>query len=106
MDPDWCLPSKLDKNPMAWMISVDGFILDARCSVKREIQEKAYARGFIPYIPADDKPEDIDGEQTSPHQNKPVNSSPDALYLLDVFLIDGPITIPSPKKEYEEIGLT
>jgi hypothetical protein len=108
MDPDWCLPSKLDNNPMAWMISVDGFILDAR-TVRREIQEEAYARGLIPYIPADGKPSDIDGEQTSshqskkqvsPHQNqkqasshqsKPVNPSPDALYVLDVFIIDGPI---------------
>jgi Domain of unknown function (DUF6398)/Plasmid pRiA4b ORF-3-like protein len=99
MDPDWCLPSKLDDNPMAWMISVDGFILDAR-TVRREIQEEAYARGFIPYIPADGKPEDIDEEQASSHQskkqasshqNKTVNSSPDALYVLDVFIIDGPI---------------
>ncbi len=100
MDPEWCLPSKLDQNPIAWMISVNGFILDAR-SVPREIQEEAYAQGFIPYIPADGKPEDIDEEQTSPHeskkqvspdQNQPVNSSPDALYVLDVFIIDGPVT--------------
>ena len=91
MDPNWCLPSKLDKNPMAWMISVDGFILDAR-TVRREIQEEAYARGLIPYIPADGKPEDIDLEQASSIMCKPVNSSPDALYVLDVFIIDGPIT--------------
>ena len=91
MDPDWCLPSKLDKNPMAWMISVDGFILDAR-TVRREIQEEAYARGLIPYIPADGKPEHIDLEQASSIMWKPVNSSPDALYVLDVFIIDGPIT--------------
>jgi hypothetical protein len=100
MDPDWCLPSKLDDNPMAWMISVDGFILDARAT-PRNVQEEAYARGLIPYIPADGKPEEIDEEQTSSHQskkqpssnrNKPVNSSPDALYVLDVFIIDGPIT--------------
>jgi hypothetical protein len=90
MDPDWCLPSKLDNNPMAWMISVDGFILDAR-SVRREIQEEAYARGLIPYIPADGKPEDIDEKQASSQQSKPVNFSPDALYVLDVFIIDGPI---------------
>ncbi len=75
---------------MAWMISVDGFILDAR-TVRPEIQEEAYARGFIPYIPALGKPSDIDGEQTSSHQSKPVNSTDDALYVLDVFLIDGPI---------------
>jgi Domain of unknown function (DUF6398)/Plasmid pRiA4b ORF-3-like protein len=91
MDPNWCLPSKLDNNPMAWMISVDGFILDARF-VRREIQEVAYAQGLIPYIPDDSKSEKIDEKQALPHQNKPVASSPNALYVLDVFLIDGPIT--------------
>jgi hypothetical protein len=90
MDPNWFLPSKLDKNPMAWMISVDGFILDAR-SVPREIQEVAYVQGFIPYIPDEGKSSNIDEKQASPDQNKPVASSPNALYVLDVFLIDGPM---------------
>ncbi|KST61822.1 DUF6398 domain-containing protein [Mastigocoleus testarum] len=92
MDPNWCLPSKLDKNPMAWMISIDGFIIDAR-SAPREIQEVAYAQGFIPYIPGNGESKDIDESETSPEQlNKAVNSSPNALYVLDVFLIDGPVT--------------
>jgi len=50
MDPRWCLPSKLENNPMAWMIQVDGFIVDAR-SMPLEIQEEALQRGLIPYIP-------------------------------------------------------
>ena len=92
MDPNWCLPSKLDKNPMAWMISVDGFIIDAR-SAPREIQEVAYAQGFIPYLPGNGESKDIDESETSPEQlNKAVNSSPNGLYVLDVFLIDGPVT--------------
>ena len=49
-DPRWSLPSKLDKNPMAWLIQVDGFIVDAR-SMSVEIQEEAFRRGLIPYIP-------------------------------------------------------
>ena len=52
LDPNWCLPSLMDSNPMAWMIMVDGFMLDAR-HVSREIQEIAYKKGIIPYIPAD-----------------------------------------------------
>ncbi|MEK5039502.1 DUF6398 domain-containing protein [Sporosarcina sp. FSL K6-3457] len=49
-DPDWSLPSKVVENPMAWMISVNGFHMDARvCS--REIQEEACRRGLIPYLP-------------------------------------------------------
>lgn len=52
LDPTWCLLSKLDKNPMAWLIMVNGLILDGR-HLPREIQEMTYQKGFIPYIPAD-----------------------------------------------------
>ena len=52
MDPNWTLPSRMDRNPMAWYISVDGMILDAR-SLPRHIQVVAYEKGLIPYIPAD-----------------------------------------------------
>lgn len=53
MDPDWTLPSRMDDNLMAWFITVDGFIVDAR-TMPREIQEIAYEKGLIPYIPGDD----------------------------------------------------
>ena len=49
-DPNWCLPSLMDDNPLAWSIMVDGFIVDAR-RMPREIQEIAYRKGLIPYIP-------------------------------------------------------
>jgi hypothetical protein len=52
MDPDWTLPSRMDDNIMAWMIEVNGLIVDAR-HLPREIQEIAYRKGFIPYIPED-----------------------------------------------------
>ena len=52
LDPNWCLPSKLADNPMAWMIMVDGLIVDVR-HLPREFQEAAYKKGIIPYIPAD-----------------------------------------------------
>ena len=50
MDPVWYRPSKLADNVMAWMISVDGLIVDARYA-PREIQEEAARRGLIPYLP-------------------------------------------------------
>ena len=50
MDPQWTLPSRLADNPMAWMISVNGFVVDAR-SMPREIQDEAFRLGLIPYIP-------------------------------------------------------
>ncbi|GAC1433816.1 MAG: hypothetical protein PVS3B3_28340 [Ktedonobacteraceae bacterium] len=50
MDPDWTLPSKIDTNLMAWMIQVNGLIVDAR-HLPRAIQEEAFRKGLIPYIP-------------------------------------------------------
>ena len=52
LDPNWCLPSKLDDNPIAWMITFNGLLVDAR-DLPRNIQELAYKKGLIPYIPAD-----------------------------------------------------
>jgi hypothetical protein len=49
-DSDWTLPSRIDGNPVAWLISVNGFILDARYA-PRSIQEEAYRKGLIPYLP-------------------------------------------------------
>ena len=50
MHPEWTLPSLMDENPLAWMISVNGLIIDAR-QAPREIQEEAYRLGLIPYLP-------------------------------------------------------
>ena len=50
MEPEWSLPSRLDQNPMAWMIMVNGFIIDAR-SAPRAIQAEALRKGLIPYLP-------------------------------------------------------
>ena len=49
-DPRWCLPSLLADNPLVWLIQVDGFLLDAR-DAPRDIQEEAFRRGLIPYLP-------------------------------------------------------
>lgn len=49
-DPDWCLPTKLDQNPLAWMVAVDGFPVDVR-SAPREIQEEAFRRSLVPCLP-------------------------------------------------------
>jgi len=54
LDPRWTLPSQLDNHPYLWLISVNGFIIDVR-DAPREIQELAYQKGLIPYIPADRK---------------------------------------------------
>jgi hypothetical protein len=64
-DPNWCLPSKIDANPMVWYIMVNGYIMDAR-TAPREIQAEAFRLGLIPYIPADrtaNTPSVLDADQ-------------------------------------------
>jgi hypothetical protein len=50
LHPDWCLPSMLDENPLAWIIEVNALPVDARM-MPREVQEEAYRLGLIPYVP-------------------------------------------------------
>lgn len=52
LDPRWCLPSLVDKNLLVWLLEVNGLIVDIR-DMPREVQEIAYQKGLIPYIPAD-----------------------------------------------------
>jgi hypothetical protein len=52
MDPQWYRPSKMEDNPLAWMIMVDGFVVDVR-RMSRTVQEIAYEKGLIPYIPGE-----------------------------------------------------
>ncbi len=52
LDPDWCLESLLDDNPLVWMLEIDGMAVDIR-TAPREAQEEAYRMGLIPYVPAD-----------------------------------------------------
>ncbi len=51
-DPAWTLPSLMERNPLVWMAEVNGFLIDLR-AMPREVQEIAYEKGLIPYIPAD-----------------------------------------------------
>jgi hypothetical protein len=51
-DPTWTLPSRLEKNPLVWMLQVNGILMDIR-HAPREAQEAAFEKGLIPYIPAD-----------------------------------------------------
>jgi len=47
LDHHWMLPSRKKASPTAWMILVNGFIVDAR-TLPLEIQQEAYERGMIP----------------------------------------------------------
>ncbi len=51
-DHRWTLPSMMDENPMVWMLEVNGFLMDIR-HAPLELQEAAFEKGLIPYVPAD-----------------------------------------------------
>ena len=51
-DPKWTLPSRMEDNPLVWMLTVNGFMMDIR-NAPREAQVVAFEKGLIPYIPAD-----------------------------------------------------
>ena len=57
MDLRWCTKEMFGHNPLAWMVSVDGLPYDIR-SAPRQIQEQAYRRGLILFVPGEAANED------------------------------------------------
>lgn len=52
LDTNWMLPSRLESNPLVWTVEFRGFPIDVR-HAPRAVQEIAFRKGLIPYIPAD-----------------------------------------------------
>ncbi len=52
LNPNWVLPSLFEQSPLVWIAEVNGFLVDLR-DMPREVQEIAFEKGMIPYIPAD-----------------------------------------------------
>jgi hypothetical protein len=49
LDHRWTLPSRLTDSPIAWLIQVNGLIVDAR-QLPIEMQEIAVEKGLIPFV--------------------------------------------------------
>jgi Domain of unknown function (DUF6398)/Plasmid pRiA4b ORF-3-like protein len=114
-DPDWCLPSLVDRNPLVWMLSVNGLIIDIR-NAPLGAQVEAYRKGLIPYIPGHQEnseeiasaiagiaPNPRAARSAKPAQRETATppSSPEALqalYVLEVAIMDGPMTEAFVKK--------
>jgi hypothetical protein len=52
MDLAYCRRDMLAKNPLAWMVQINGFMVDAR-TLPPEVQAEARRRGLIPDLPPD-----------------------------------------------------
>jgi hypothetical protein len=51
-DHEWTLPSRMEDNPLIWTVEINGFPVDIR-HAPRQVQEIAFNKGLIPYVPAD-----------------------------------------------------
>lgn len=51
LEPDLTRVAILERHPMAWMVEVDGFIVDAR-DLPADLQDEARRRGLIPDLDA------------------------------------------------------
>jgi uncharacterized protein YjeT (DUF2065 family) len=87
-DHQWTLPSLQDQNPYTWMIEVDGLILDARY-VSRDIQETAFKKGIIPYIPGEGaEDEDENNEKEKPFAVETFETTDDRELVEDLLKLE------------------
>ena len=94
-DTEWLLQELIEDNPAIWMLSVDGFIVDAR-DLPLEFQQEAARRGLIPYVPAMRQKE----ERTEPLSEKADNPAPNP--LLGCVSDDSP-SEPAPPADFSDI---
>ena len=76
LHPEFCRRDLLESNPMAWMLSVNGFFVDAR-TTPPEVQEEARRRGLIPDLPVPETKvagETIGGDG-EPHEDREAASA-------------------------------
>lgn len=122
LDPDWCLPSRMDDNPMVWLLSVNGLLMDIR-QAPLGAQVEAFRRGLIPYIPGHQEDSEAiltqfqeglslnQGTSRKTTKTKSANRASaaqptssealQALYVLDVSIISGPVSEKFLKKNPE-----
>ena len=76
LDAQWLLPELIEDSPALWMLSWNGFIVDAR-DLPPEIQREAARMGLIPDIPdAPAMKEAADGEEPAQPKKEPSAQNP------------------------------
>lgn len=51
MDPEFSRREMVERNPMVWLLQIDGIIVDAR-HLPESVQAELHRLGLIPYIPS------------------------------------------------------
>lgn len=83
--PEWTLPSRMQDNPLAWILLVDGLPVDVRRE-PREVQEEAFRLGLIPFVPAADPPPAERGTRPGPPGLDGRTGDPGPVYQLRIEL--------------------
>ena len=73
LDAQWLLPELIEDSPALWMLSWNGFIVDAR-DLPPEIQREAAGMGLIPDAPA--MKEAAEGEEPAQPKKEPAAQNP------------------------------
>ena len=73
LDAQWLLPELIEDSPALWMLSWNGFIVDAR-DLPPEIQRETAEMGLIPYAPA--MKEAADGKEPAQPKKEPTEQNP------------------------------
>ena len=94
-DTEWLLQELIEDNPAIWMLSVDGFIVDAR-DLPLEFQQEAARRGLIPYVPAPRQKI----EQPEQHSEKADNPAPSSSKIC---VPDDSPSEPAPPADFSDI---
>jgi len=72
-NPEWQIDELIEKNPIIWMVQINGLIVDI-CDMSPEIQQQAFEMGIIPYIP-EEKTENKKQETDNNVQQETKNGS-------------------------------
>ena len=64
LNPEWQLACLAEDNPVNWLFNVNGFVIDIRMAPV-DVQEEAYRRGLIPFVPARKEKEEKEKTEVS-----------------------------------------
>lgn len=73
MEPEFCRRELLESSPTAWLIEVNGYVVDARM-MPPEVQEEARRRGLIPELPSEEMNADHGGGESDERREDTVPS--------------------------------
>src|SRR3954453_8694546 len=73
-DPRWTLPSRMDDNPLVWMLEVNGLIMDIR-RCPREAQEVAFEKGLIRMALSEAQFNTLQEVVTGPRRRNTINTN-------------------------------